>query len=260
MNGIGNKMASMLRQKIDDHERNTRCGRIDLALADYRKVGPHDVEVLVEYSRDRGAPTVTQLNEWVTASFNGGFRVNMATVRNHPEVSCIRTHMRENQIPLPMNRSAGMLKLGGGRFMDTHSNQWEVQEASNGENILVRASEVRVEDILEERISRERSGRYARVTLNDVRTAGVADLEVGDTVLYAEPAGGQLQKTGVLTNVGSKDVKIKGRDGSLDRSYVIDIVDKNKSSVAKQDKELQEFWTKWLFAGDKSMGKQMTIK
>ena len=256
MGDIGNRMASMLREKIADHERNTRCGRIDLELADYRAVGSNDYEVLVEYARDSGTPSSSQLNEWVTASFNGGLRLNLATVRDYPEMSVVRAHVQENQIPMPASRSASMMKLGGGRFLDQQKNQWDIRKAPNGEDVLVRSSDVRVEDILEERISRQRSGRYARVELAQVRTAGVANLEVGDTVLYGEPAGGQLQKTGVLSKVGSSDVSIKGREGPLPRSYVIDIVDKNASSKSSQKTFLVDFFAEYLFAGDKAMAKK----
>lgn len=256
MHNVGKRMASMLREKIADHERNTRCGRIDLELADYRRVSPHDFEVLVEYARDLGAPASSQLNEWVTATFNGGLRLNLATVRNHPEVSAVRAHVHENQIPMPMSRSANMLRLGGGRFLDRHENQWEVRQAPNGEDILVRASDVRIEDLLEERISRQREGRYARVDLGKVKTAGVAELEAGDTVLYGEPAGGQLQKTGVLESVSANDVKIRGREGKLPRSYVVDIVDKNSGAKSKQQSYLVDFFAEHLFAGDRAMAKK----
>ncbi len=256
MGDIGNRMASLLREKIATHERDTRCGRIDLELADYSRVGQHDYEVLVEYARDSGTPKSSQLSEWVTASFNGGLRLNLATIRDYPEMNVVRAHVQENQIPMPMNRSASMMKLGGGRFLDQNKNQWSVQKAPNGEDVLVRASDVRVEDILEERISRQRSGRYARVMLDQIRTAGVADLEVGDTVLYGDPSGGQLQKTGVLSKVGAKDVSIKGREGPLPRSYVIDIVDKNAGSKAAQKSYLVKFFSEYLFAGDTALAKK----
>jgi len=256
MSDIAKSMAAKLKEKIANHERSTRCGRIDLELTDYRQVGPNDFEVLVEYSRDRGAPSVTQLNEWVTASFRGGFRMNLATVRNHPEVNAVRAHLHENHIPMPMSRSASMLKIGGGRFLDRHENQWEVRQAPNGEDVLVRSSDVNVTDLLEERMSRQREGRYASAQLAQVKTAGVVDLEVGDTVLYGEPSGGQLQKTGVLDSVGTNDVKIRGREGKLPRSYVVDIVDKNSGAKAKQKSYLIDFFSEYLFAGDRSMAKK----
>lgn len=256
MRDIGSRMAQMLRDKIEDHERSTRCGRVDLELADYRRVGPHDFEVLVEYSRDRGAPATSQLTEWVTAATNGALRLNLATVRNHPELSSVRAHVHENQIPMPISRAAGMLKVGGGRLLDEHKNKWEIKKAPNGEDILVRASDVRIEDILEERINRQREGRYARVNLDQVRTAGTSNLEVGDTVLYGEPDGGQLQKTGVLDKVGTNDVKVRGREGQLPRSYVIDIVDKNAGAKKAQQQYLVDFFAEFLFAGDKAMAKK----
>lgn len=255
MNNSGKRMGEMLRDKLQEHERNTRCGRSDLELADYNRVGDHDYTILVEYARERGAPALSRLDEWVTATFNGAFRLNQPTVRNHPEMSAIRALIKENSIPLPMKRAASMAKLGGGRFLDKHQNQWEVREV-NGENILVRSTDVHAEDILEERINRQRSGRYARLNLSMVRTAGTADLEVGDTVVYGEPGGGQLQKTGKISAVSAKSVKIQGREGDLDRSYVVDIVQKNPSAKAAQEKFLIDFMAEYLFAGDKAMAKK----
>jgi hypothetical protein len=256
MSDIAKRMTSLLRDKITEHERGTRCGRIDLELADYNRVAPHQYELLVEYSRERGAPTSSQLNEWVMAAFNGGFRMNQATVRNHPELSVVRAHVQENSFHLPASRTAGMVKLGGGRFMDTDRNQWEVRPGPNGENVLMRSSDVRVEDLLEERISRQREGRYARVMLDQIKTAGVASLESGDTVLYGEPEGGQLQKVGVIEKVSAKDVKIRGREGSLPRSYVIDIVDKNSAAKKRDDKMMIDFLAEYFFAGDKATAKK----
>ena len=256
MSEIGNKLLASLREKITDHERNTRCGRVDLELADYQRVGSHDVQIMVEYTRGNSAPKLSQLGEWVTAEFNGAFRTNLATVRDHPELGAMTMHLHENQIPMPMNRSASMLKLGGSKYIDKHQNQWSIEKAANGEDVLVRSSDIRIDDILEERINRQRSGRYARVHLGMVRTAGVANLEAGDTVLYSDPMGGQLQKQGVLTKVGPKSVTIKGLKGDLDRSYVFDIVDKNSAAKKKQDKFLIDFFAEHLFAGDKAAAKK----
>lgn len=253
MSQIGKKMTELLHSKIADYERSTRCGRVDLELADYRQVGDHDYELLVEYSRDRGAPAISQLDEWVTAELNGAMRMNLATVRDHSDLNAMRCHVRENFVPMPMQRSASMMKLGGGLYLDQNQNQWEVQTAPNGESVLVRSSDVNVQDILEERISRQRSGRYARVSLAQVKTAGVANLEVGDTVLYGDPAGGQLQQTGVLSKVGANDVSIKGREGKLPRSYVVDVVDKNSSAKKKQQQQMIDFLSEYLFAGNKGM-------
>jgi hypothetical protein len=251
------KMAANLRKKIESDERNTRCGRIDMELADYEMVGPHDAKIMIEYSRERGAPTATQVNECVTASFNGHFRLNLATLRDHPEIGAMTGIMRENQIPMQFERSASMLKIGGSQFLDKDKNTWAVEETDDGQKFLVRANDVNIEDMLEERISRQRDGRYARLSLGMVRTAGVYNLEVGDTVLYTEPAGGQLQKVGELSSVSKQTVSIKGREGSLPRSYVVDIIDKNPATKAKQQEKLINFWAENLFAGDKSIAKKM---
>ena len=57
----------------------------------------------------------------------------------------------------------------------------------------------------------------------------------------------------MLSKVGPKSVTIKGLKGDLDRSYVVDIVDKNPAAKKKQDKFLIDFFAEHLFAGDKGM-------
>lgn len=257
MSDVAKKMTAMLRERIERHERNTRCGRVDMELADYDLIGPHDAKIMIEYSRERGTPTASQVNEWVTASFNGHFRLNLATLRDHPELGALTGIIRENQVPMPIEKSASMLRIGGGKFVDAQENTWAVEEAEDGQKFLVRASDAKIEDILEERIKRQRDGRYARLNLAMVRTAGTASLEVGDTVLYSEPGGGQLQKVGELSAVSAKTVSIKGREGSIPRSYVVDVIDKNAAAKAKQKKYLSDFWAEHLFAGDKSIAKKM---
>lgn len=250
---IGQKMAERLFERVHEQERAAGCGRSDMDLLDYKKVGPHDYRVLVGYSPERGVPRAAALGAWATSMSNGALRVNLATVRDHPGSAVLTMHVRENMIPQPFERSAGMLRTGGGKFMDREQNQWETQVQRDGTKLLVRATDVNVEAILEERKNRQRSGRYASVSLNTFRAAGTADLEVGDTVLYAEPSGGQFQQVGKLTKVGKENVQINGRKGVLDRSYVVDIVDKNPAAKKAQQKYLIDFLTEYEFAGNRQM-------
>jgi hypothetical protein len=260
MTSFKQKIAAKLQEKIAEHERTTRCGRVDLRLVDYEMVDPHVAQLAVEYSRERGVPAPSQLNEWVLATFNGSFRVNPGTVRNHPDAGAMTLHVQENQLPLPITRKASMIPVGGGTYMDGEKNQWKIVKGPGGEDILMRAHGSNVEDLLKERINRQKNGRYASVKLDQLRTAGIVDLEVGDTVIYSEPNGGALQKTGVVSAVNAKTVSIKGREGSMDRSYVMDIVDKNAGAKSQRNKEMVDFMTEYYFSGDKSMGNKMKSK
>ena len=246
-----------LREKLDDHVSRTRSGRSDLRLADYRMIDPHVAQIAVEYLRDLGTPTPTQVTAWVTSAFNGHFRVNHATLRDHPEKAAVTMHLQENQVPMPAIRTANMIKIGGGQFMDKQKNRWKIEKAPNGEDILVKTSDTNTEELLQELAKRHKEGRYAMVKLNDLRTAGVVNLDVGDTVLYSEPSGGILVKEGVVTNVKEKSVTIQGREGALDRSYVMDIVDKSATAKKQRSQEMVDFMTEYFFSGDKAMGKKM---
>jgi hypothetical protein len=259
MTSFNKKIAERLQEKLETHERTTRCGRVDLRLVDYEMVDQHVAQLAVEYARDRGTPAPSQVNEWVLATFNGAFRVNPSTVRDHPERAVMTVHVHENQLPMPVARKASMIPVGGGAYMDGEKNQWKIVKGPGNEDILVRASESNVEDLLKERVERQRSGRYATVTLDQLRTAGIVNLEVGDTVIYAEP-GSTLQKTGVISSVSADKVSINGAEGSISRSYVMDIVDKNASAKSKRNTEMMDFMTKYYFSGDSAMGKLMRQK
>lgn len=247
-----------LREKLNDHVSKTNCGRSDLRLADYRMVDPHVAQVAVEYLRDLGAPTPTQVTAWVTSSFNGHFHVNHPTLRDYPEKAAITMHLRENQIPMPAARTASMIKVGGDQYMDKQKNLWRIEKAPNGDDVLVRTSDTNTEELLRELAKRHKEGRYAMVKLDDLRTAGVVNLDVGDTVLYSEPGGGALLKEGVVTAVKGQSVTIQGREGAMDRSYVMDIVDKSATAQKKRSQEMVDFMTTYFFSGDKAMGKKMS--
>ena len=260
MSKMGQKMLSALRSRIADYESATHCGRSDLELADYEMLTPHEAKVLVEYSRSRGIPQGAQISQWVVASLNGAAHVHPGTVRDHPELSAMTAIIRENLTPMPISRTASMVKIGAGRYMDTDKNSWKVVDGPNGEQFLSRVSEVDLAKLLEERKNRQRSGRYARVEMSMVRNAGTAHIETGDTVLYAEPGGGGLQKVGVVESISGDKVKIKGREGTMDRSYIFDLVDKSASAKASENKMLSDFMTEFLFSGNRQMGNKMKIK
>ena len=251
-------MSKRLREKLDDHVSKTRCGRSDLRLADYRMVDPHVAQVAVEYLRDLGTPTPTQVSEWVTTAFGGHFHVNATTLRDYPEKSAITMHLRENQVPMPVTKIAGMIKVGGTQYMDKQKNLWRIEKSPTGEDILVRTSGTNAEELLRELANRHKEGRYAMVKLDDLRTAGVVNLDVGDTVLYSEPGGGVLLKEGVVTAIKGQSVTIQGREGAMDRSYIMDIVDKSATAKSKRNQEMVDFMTEYFFSGDKAMGKKMT--
>jgi len=256
---VSDEIYRRLAEKIDVDEQRTRCGRIDMELADYEPLGPNEAKIMVEYAKERGVPTGQQLNEWVTATFGGRLLLSADTLRNHGDLCAFVGIVRQINAPMPFSRSAGMMRLGGGRFADAGGNTWATEVSPDGQKYLTRVSSDPIEAILEEKISRQRSGRYARLDLSMVRTAGTITLDEGDTVAYTTPDGGGVQQFGKVTGIGKDWVTISNHEGQLAKSYVVDIVEKSAAARKKQNAFLTDFWKKWLFAG-KNFGDQMTVK
>jgi len=255
---IATKIAKKLKEKIERDERLTRCGRLDMRLADYERIGDTEYRIMVEYSPERGTPTQTQMMEWVTTTFNGNLRPLVASFRSHKDLNAITAICEEVRLPLPAYKANSMLPVGAGRFASTDGSTWSMQTIG-GEKVLVRERQEEMEEILESRIDRNRNGRYARVHLGMVRTAGTLNVEVGDKVIYVVPGGGMLQKHGVVSSISGDSVKIKGQSNPIPKDYIVDILEKNPAAVEKHNKFLSEFFDKYLFSGT-GPGKDLTVK
>jgi len=260
MSNFGRLVSERLASKIQEHEKQSRCGRIDLVLADYHVASPTDAKIMVEYSRERGKPSPSQVGKWVVASFDGQLQLNIKTLRDHPEIGAVTAMVHSNYLPQPVSRTASMVKIAGNRYMDKNENVWAVQESEDGGKFLVRASDEDIAAILEERVTRQREGRYAStsVDLGMLKTAGIAELAVGDEVLYIEP-GNIMQKTGTISSVGKDQVSIKGASGPIPRSLVVDVVDKNATDKKKMEKDIADMLVEYYFAGDNKVRKEFKI-
>jgi hypothetical protein len=260
MENAGKHLAKMFRERIADYEHSTQCGRSDLRIADYEVINAHEARIMLEYAKERGTPKPTEIGKWVLATTHGAAHAVIATLKDHPELSAVTGIIQETLQPMSIKHVAKMMKAGVNRYRDTDKNLWRVEEGPGGEKFLVRASDVDLTSILEERKNRQRSGRYARVDLSMVHTAGTAELGVGDTVAYSEPGGGQMVKNGVIESISGDKVKIKGREGAMDRSYVVDIVEMSPARKKKENAMIVDFMTKWYYNGDKSLGNKMKMK
>jgi hypothetical protein len=202
---------------------------------------------------------MSQTSEWVTSTFNGHFRLAMESVRNHPEMNCLTAIISENVPMLPAYRKAGMAAIGAARYMDGERHVWEIQKNEKGDDFLIRVATDDMDAILKERVSRQRSNRYARVTMGSLKTAGIANPDVGDRVVYFDKG---LQQQGELVGVGKDNVKIKVRDEvkTIARSNLVDIVSKSPEAKKKQQEDLKQFWLDCYgdegFVSDLMKGKQ----
>lgn len=238
------KMAERLQEKIAASERSVRCGRIDLVLGDYEMIDKDGAEVLVEYAPELGEPNSQQLGEWVSASFNDTVKLVPASLRIYRDEGAVTLRIQRNVPRVPVQYSRDMVHVGGVRYIDKSKSAWDVIEDDHGQKVLSRVATDDIEKLLQERINRQRSGRYAHAQpkLAIVREAGgLAAPDKGDRVQFLE---GGITQFGEIVSVSADKVKVKSGSESLslDPKQILRIVEKSPAAIKKEDAELQKFW------------------
>ena len=237
-------MEARLQQKLAERTAKTRSGRWDLKLADYEVLNGHEARIMVAYDRSQGFPKRTQMDEWVSSSFNTNVRVVLETLRNYPDVNVVTAVVARNQRLRPVKDAQNMLRTSATQYIDDEKVIWEVRSNGNGERYLSRATKDDLEEILGERQRRERTASlHHRLRLADLVTAGIHNLEPGDKVRFSYDG---IMQQGEVSKVGNDNVTIKtsGKPVTVDVLAVVDVYEKSPKAQAEQDKFLKEFFEK----------------
>lgn len=235
---IGESMLDNLRAKIEDTERNTRIGRIDLNLTDYEMLNDSTARVMIEYTAQRGVPRQAQVKDWIGSVLEGQFRLALASVKNFQDQNVVTAVIQHNVDPHPMWYADKMMKLGANRYMDDEKAIWEIRHNDDGETFLARSQGEDITAILEERVRRQRVAFTVRPTLEAIREAEYSKLDTGDEVRYLDPSG--MQQLGKITSVGQDTVKINSQ--TVEKSMVIDIEKKSPAAEKKEDNALNKIF------------------
>jgi len=251
---IPNDIISKFNERINQRVASTRSGRFDLRLSDYEVLDDRDATILVTYENNMGFPKRSQLDEWVTSSFNGQMILDIESTRIHSDVNAVVAMVHKNEIKRPVEHTANMIVVSKSRYMDDDQAIWEVRSDNNGGRYLVRVAKDDIEAILHERQVSERTASiHRRVRLSDIRTAGITDLEVGDRIAYMG-IGGILQR-GEITHVSDEMVHVRapgnsttatssGPGDKVNINKVIYVYEKSPKSKKAQDSALIAFFTK----------------
>jgi len=259
MSDYKNDIAARLSERLQQRVASTRSGRFDLKLADYAITSPHEARVMVAFTSEMGQPKRSELDQWVTSSFNGNVSLTLETLRLYPDLNVVTAFVRKNRRyrPLEDTKKYRMASVGKNQYMDDEKVIWEVM--SNGdERFLARAEKDDLEEIMRVRLSRERTASmHHRLRLSDIVTAGINSLESGDRVSFSYE--GILQQ-GEVSNVGKDTVTIKanGKSVTVDRLAVVDVTEKAPKAQAEQKRFLEDFFTRAY--GDKAFAKELVSK
>jgi hypothetical protein len=238
---IGRKMAANLISKISQHEASTQCGRIDLTFTDYNMVDSHSALLMLEYQPGLGIPKRAQVESWVNTTFKNKFRASDTSLRNYPDYNVVTVLVSDIPETMPLDRTASMMRLGAARYMDGSKQTWEVAHNERGERYLARVQPDDIEEILKERVNRRRQGRYAAVSLTDLREASsLAHPEVGDEVIYSDRGH---TSAGKVTSVGDDYINVSG-GGKIPKGWIVDITHRSPTDTNKMNKDITDFFSK----------------
>lgn len=251
---IKNDIASRFSQRIQQRVAGTRSGRFDLKLSDWEITGNHEARIMVAYSKEMGFPKRTQLDEWVTSSFNGNLRLVLETLRNYPDYNVVTAFVRKQLRKRPIKHVNAMLAVGKNSYMDDEKTVWEVLTSRDGERYLARAESDDLGEILALRQAEERTASvHHRLRLAHLVTAGVHSLEPGDRVRFHYE--GIIQQ-GEVGKVGKENVTVKanGKSVTVDSLNILDVYEKAPKAKAEQRKFLVDFFTRAY--GDKAFAEK----
>jgi hypothetical protein len=233
-------MAANLINKISQHEASTHCGRIDLTFSDYNMVDNHSAILMLEYQPGLGVPKRAQVESWVGSTFKNKFRTADVSFRHYPDYNAVTVMVSDIPETMPLERSAAMMRLGAARYIDANKQTWEVSRNEKGERFLARVQADDFEAILAERVNRRRQGRYAAVSLADIREASsLAHPEVGDEVVYSDRG---VQASGKVTSVSDDSITVAGT--KLPKGSIIEILHRAPKATSKMNSDIVSFFAK----------------
>lgn len=264
MSNVIKSMEERLGARLTKRVADTRSGRPDFYLADWEVVDDHSAKVLIGYNKRFGAPRASQVDQWVSSTFEGQMRLALESVRGHAYMEAVSGVLVRQPELLPARYSDRMIPVhaseqGIKRFADDAHRIWEAMTDDSGNPFLVRIARDDVAAILEARQRRFKQGfAHHRPRLSDLRQAGVLDYEVGDTVTYLD---GGVRQFGEVQHVGADNVRVatNGQTTVVPRGHVVDIVQKSLAATRRSQQEYIDIWTKMY--GDKDFARKLvTLK
>lgn len=174
-----------------------RGARIDLRVADSRQRGQTDLDLLIRYSPERGAPTRTEIAAFLADRFGGRIQMGEAADHGnvgqrhaaiHVEATLQRDSMQMSYVTASPADWKGMDGNVGSATSLMHirtAEVWNVDRGPDGEPMLFRAEEDDLEDLLRQARSDRTKTAMPRVTFEHMNiSAGVNCYDVGDTVRF----------------------------------------------------------------------------
>ena len=179
--------------------------RGDMHIADFKQIDPNSGHLLIGYAQHLGPITSRDVTAFVARAFVGQIVPLMQTASQHNAEGAVKVIISRAVPTRKIEDHNSMLAISSTHFLDQQlGDQWEVKSHADGTKYLARVSNDNITDIVAER--RRRMGANAlasTVTFSNALSAGVPNLNVGDTVRFYD--SGQLLD-GKIDSVGAEVV------------------------------------------------------
>jgi hypothetical protein len=240
-------------------------GRTDLELHDVKVIESGTAAtVLATYSDLRGGPpSVWDIQSWLTdrmGAFASHVQARLDTVRAYPESSFITFVVEQKRLRQPMSAAKGMTKAGIDQFLDEGGQLWEVVQADEGPNYILRKEGTSIEEMLDVRKASLRGSTFGRktVTLAAVDSipsagGGFAAVDIGDTVDFYHNGAIHRGKVGSAGAAGVKVTTVAGGGTyTIDPAAITSVVEKSAGSV-KEDDDITRRYFSNVYPGNPEM-------
>jgi hypothetical protein len=179
--------------------------RGDMHIADFAVIDPNSGHLLIGYQPHLGPITSAAVTAFIARAFDGKVIPLMQTAVQHKAEGAVKVIVARTVPMRKIEDRKSMLAISATHFLDQAlGDQWEVKSHSDGTKYLARVSNDNISAIVEER--KIRMGAHmiaASVTFGNTLSAGVPNLNVGDTVRFYD--SGQMLD-GKIESVGAEIV------------------------------------------------------
>jgi len=269
MSDLLKTISDKLTRRINERVASTRSGRPDFYLSDWDVVDDHSAKVLIGFNAQFGRPKGSQVDQWVTSTFEGQLRLALESVRLHEkstgsEIDAVSGIVVQQPELAPISHARHMIPVhtasnGTQRFADESNRIWEAMADENGNKFLVRVARDDIAAILENRQRKIRKGTaHHRPRFAHLHQAGMLSYDVGDRITFIRDGYRQF---GEVEFVGADTLRVRANGEVLQvhKGNVVDITDKSPRVAQESTQEFINIYTKMY--GDPDFARKLvTLK
>ena len=259
-------MKSNFRERMQSKlKASGHTGRTDLELHDVKVIESGTAaRVLATYSELRGGvPSVWDVQSWLTermGAFGAHVQARFETISAYPERNFITFVVEQKRLRQPLSAAKGMTKAGIDQYLDNDGQLWEVVQADEGPNYILRKEGTSIEEMLDVRKAALRGAAAGRknVSLAAVDTipsagGGFASVDVGDTVDFYHANAIHRGKVG---SAGAAGVKVTSLGGggtfTIDPAAITSIIEKSAAAMKEGDDITRRYFSN-IYPGNPAM-------